>query len=181
MEERDTGRAGHEQQRRELLDLLRRTRHVPDPPDPQQVATALVEVLPEVDHLQRLQGPREFLVVARPVPDGRDPAVEPVLLEREQKLPLHPLRLYGLGRQNHYEPVAPQRRPDLVVPLLRAQDVGVAVPDWHTMVPEHLREPSRESLIGAGMGQKTSSGTGTGELRNPPAWLRIASAIGWTF
>ena len=30
-------------------------------------------------------------------------------------------------------------------------------------------------------GRKTSSGTGTGELGNPQAWLRIASAIGSTF
>ena len=29
--------------------------------------------------------------------------------------------------------------------------------------------------------RKTSSGTGTGEQENPQAWLRIASAIGWTF
>ena len=121
-------------------------------------------------------------MVAGLTQDGRDPAVEAVLLEGEQEFAFDPSRRHRIGRQDHHEPVAtPQCRADLVVPLLRPQDVGVAVPDWHTMAPEHLAEPSRERPVGTGMGQEDFVGNGHRRAGNPQAWLRIASAIGWTF
>ena len=81
-------------------------------------AAAQVEILPEVHHLQRCQRPGKFVVVARPVPDRRDPVVEPFLLECEQEFAFDPSRCHGVGSQNDHQPIAAvQRRPDLVVPL----------------------------------------------------------------
>ena len=45
MEERDAGRAGDEQQRREGRTCYDSPATYPIPPDPQQVATALVEIV----------------------------------------------------------------------------------------------------------------------------------------
>lgn len=90
MEGLDTGNPYNEKIPTEKLGRLRLTRRVTDAPDAHQVATALVEILSEVDHLQRCQRPREFVVVAGLIEDWRNSAVEPVLLKREEKFPLDP-------------------------------------------------------------------------------------------
>lgn len=71
--------------------LLRNSRRVTNAPDAQQGATALIEVVAEFEELQRRQGPGQFLVVAWAVQDRHYSSIEPVLLEREQKLSLDPL------------------------------------------------------------------------------------------
>ena len=118
-------------------------------------------------HLQRRQRPGEFVVVARPVQDGRGPPVESVLLEREKEFALDPSRRHSVRSQDHDEPVAPaQRRPDLVMPLLRAPDVRVAVPHRDAVIPEHFGESGRERPVVARARQEDFGGNGwrTGTL-----------------
>ena len=68
------------------------------------------------------------------VQQRHDPTFEATLLERVQKLSLDPRGSDGAGREYENEPVTtPERRPNLVVPHLRAPDVGAAVPDRNSM------------------------------------------------
>ncbi len=87
-------------------------------------------------------------MVARPVPDRRDPVVEPFLLECEQEFAFDPSRCHGVGSQNDHQPIAAvQRRPDLVVLLPRAQDVGFAVPHRNAVFADHLGKSGRERPV----------------------------------
>ena len=79
---------------------------VADAPDAEQVAATLVEIVLEVHHLQLGQCPGEFVVVARPVQDGHDSAVEAVSLEREDEFSFDPLRGDGIGGEDEDKPVA---------------------------------------------------------------------------
>ena len=89
-------------------------------------------------------------MVTRFKEDRSDSAVESVLLEGEQEFPLDPHGRHRVRSQYHDKPVATlQCRPDLVVPLLRALNVGLAVPDRDALSPEHIGKLCRKLPVGA--------------------------------
>lgn len=89
-------------------------------------------------------------MVARFKQDRSNSVVEPVLLEGEEEFPLDPHGRHRVRRQNHDKPVTTlQRRPDLVMPLLRALNVGLTVPNRDAVSPEHIGKLRRKHSVGA--------------------------------
>src|SRR5436309_2395284 len=124
-------------------------------PESQQFATSLVEALLKVNKLKACQDPGEAVEITGLVEQRHDPVLEAVLLQCVGQLSLHPHRLHGAGRKNQQEPVtAPEGLADLIVPLLRCQDIRLAIPNWNPVTPQSLDEPGHEILILARVGEK---------------------------
>ena len=124
-------------------------------PDAKQVATALVEIVLEVDHLYLRQRPRELIVGALAVDDRHDSSFKTVLLKGKQQFPLDPHRCNGCGGKNQHKPIAAVKSgTDFVVPLLSAPDIRVAVPDRNPVPAQHCCQLDYEGAVGARMGQK---------------------------
>ncbi len=87
-------------------------------------------------------------MVARAVQHGHDSSVEAVLLEGEEEFSLDPFRCDGIGGQDQGKSVAaPQGGSDFVVPLLRAPNAGVAVPERDAVALEYIGEPSPKRAV----------------------------------
>ena len=72
-----------------------------------------------------------------------------------------------MGREEEQKPAtARQRRPDLVLPLLRAADVVRTEPDRDTMGNEQLSEGAGLGLVLAGVRKKNLTRS-RGSRRNP--------------
>ena len=86
-----------------------------------------------------------------------NPATVSIILQRVQKLSLHPCRLYGVRRQNDEEPVAPsQSTTDLVVPLIRSRDVVRAIPVRDLVLAQKCRQPYYKTPVFSGVREENS-------------------------
>src|SRR6266496_338789 len=94
-------------------------------------------------------------MVTAAVENWNDPRGISTLFQCEQQLALHPRRPHCGWRENYRKPrTAIQRAADFVMPLLRADNVLLAVPDVDAMRAQNCGEALDEPLIAAGMGEE---------------------------
>ena len=121
-------------------------------PNAQQRSTSVIEVANEIHGLEILKSPRQHGGIAGTLPDRHNPTFIAGTPKRVEQFPPDPFGAGGLRRQNHKKPIAPRERlADFIVPLLRAEEICLAVPYRHSVLAEHLSDSRRESAIVAGM------------------------------
>ena len=98
----------------------------------------MLEGLLKIDDLKTRENPRKPLVIAGLIQHWDDLLSEAVLLQRKKQLTLDPHGVYRTRRKYNEEPIAPpQGGTDLIMPISRAEDICLAVPDRHAVATQN--------------------------------------------